>query len=60
MEPFFRRDANVKPPAGLVVGEFANAQDALHFARYKGGDYTVTAGINLTFAVRVKSSQEVA
>ena len=49
---FFRRDMNVKPRVGTIVAEFGNAADALHFSKAKGADYTVTAGINLVYAVR--------
>lgn len=48
-------------PAGDLIGEwiptfaiaeFANAKDALGFLEWKGEGHTITAGINLPFAVR--------
>jgi hypothetical protein len=40
------------PVPGEIIAEFADSGDALAFARSKGRGYTVTAGINLPFAVR--------
>lgn len=48
----FRRDVPVCIPPGTVIAEFASAWDARDFARSKGGDYTVTAGVSMLFAVR--------
>ncbi len=47
----FRRDAQILPAPGSIVAEFSNGQQALRFARENG--YTVTAGINYPFAVRI-------
>lgn len=49
----FRRDAQITPAPGTIIAEFTNAFDAMGFRRQKGNGYTVTAGINLPFAVRV-------
>ena len=51
----FRRDAYLgPPPSGTIVAEFANADDALQFWRLKGKrGFSLTAGINLCYAVRV-------
>lgn len=49
----FRRDSHLEIPAGLAVAEFANGTLALDFIRMcLDKTYTVTAGINLPFAVR--------
>lgn len=48
----FRRDSNTEIAVGTIIAEFTCGTDALHFARMKGNDYTVTAGINHVFAVR--------
>ena len=52
----FRRDTNIRPVPGTIVAEFACGSEALEFASSKG--YTVTAGINHPFAVRVKQCEE--
>jgi len=55
---FFRRDANLQPPAGMIIAEFTSGTDALHFARAKGPRYTVTPGINHVYAVRVSEDAD--
>lgn len=54
----FRRDANIKPSPGTVIAEFDNAFDAMSFRRLKGAGYSITAGINLPFAVRIAEMAE--
>jgi hypothetical protein len=57
----FRRDANLEPPAGMAVAEFANGTLALDFIRMcLDKSYTVTAGINLPFAVRKRIPESAA
>ena len=49
----FRRDSTLEIPAGAIVAEFGNGRLALDFIRMcLDRTYTVTAGINLPFAVR--------
>jgi hypothetical protein len=49
----FRRDSRLEVAPGTVIAEFASGTLALQFMKFclpKG--YTVTAGVNLPFAVR--------
>jgi hypothetical protein len=48
----FRRDRELPPPEGWTIAEFANGRDARLFALAKGEGYTITAGVNLPYAVR--------
>lgn len=41
------------------IAEFDESDDALRFAKLKGEDYTVCAGIQRMWAVRPKSRREI-
>lgn len=51
MRRTFQRDTGISPPAGTIVAEFVCPKDARNFAKQYG--YSVTAGINYPYAVRV-------
>lgn len=49
----FRRDTDLEVAPGTIVAEFSNGTLALNFMKYcLPPGYTVTAGINMVFAVR--------
>jgi hypothetical protein len=41
------------------IAEFDESDDALRFAKMKGADYTVCAGLQKLWAVRPKSRREI-